>query len=66
MPLLEMSATSSGGVRSSTPWTASQDAARTGSSNASIISVEVTEIVLGRPVIRQRPLISMDVSSSLG
>ena len=65
MPLLEMSATSSGGVRSSTPWTASRIRS-TGSSNASSISVEVTVMTLGRPVIRQRPLISMDVSCSLG
>ena len=65
MPLVEMSATSSGGVRSSTPWTASRMRAQ-GSSKASIISLEDTENTRGRPVIRQRPLISMVISSGRG
>ena len=38
----------------------------TGSSKASIISVEVTVMSLGRPVSRQRPLISIVISSSGG
>ena len=65
IPLSEISATSSGGVRSSTPWTASRIRS-TGSSKASSISVEEMVSVLGRPVSRQRPFTSMEVSSSLG
>ena len=38
----------------------------TGSSKASIISVELTVTTLGRPVRRHRPLTSMVSSSSLG
>ena len=62
IPLVEISLVSSGGVRSSTEWIASTIAAVT-SSKASMISVDLTVKVRGRPVIRQRPLISM-VSSS--
>ena len=61
----QMSATSSGGVRSSTEWMASMIRS-TGSSKASIISVELTVTTLGRPVSRQRPFTSMVSSSSLG
>ena len=65
MPLVEMSATSSGGVRSSTPWMASRMRVE-GSSKASIISLEETVNTRGRPVIRQRPLMSMVTSSGRG
>ena len=65
MPLVEISATSSGGVRSSTPWMASRMRVET-SSKASIISLEDTENTRGRPVMRQRPLISTVCSSGRG
>ena len=65
MPLVDTSATSSGGVRSRTAWMLSRIRS-VGSSNASIISAEDTVMVLGRPVSRHRPFTSMNASSSLG
>ena len=65
MPLFEISATSSGGVFSSTRWTSSMMRS-TGSSKASSISADETEMSSGRPVIRLLPLTSMVISSSGG
>src|SRR4051812_24840508 len=65
IPRSAMSPASSGGVRSSVPFTAST-MALTGSARASRTSSELTVSVRGPPATRSRPLISIVTTSSFG
>ncbi len=65
MPFPEMSATSSGGVRSRTICTLSK-MVFAGSIKTSVSSAELIFAVFGRPVTRSRPLISSIPISDLG